>query len=152
MKVTCYLFFSNTFMSIGWDFVWYPWSAIPDWVWYRILWYRTEESESEIISDIGINFCPIFDIQNPTVHRLAQWLRGIALAHENKKLELDPKVQQNILILEIGMDSDVNIGTLQISGWQFSVWHIFFRYQNNRCWCQMSDIANIQICVDAHLC
>jgi hypothetical protein len=35
---------------------------------------------------------------------------------------------------------------------QFSVWHIFFRCRNNRCRCQRSDIADIMIDVDAHLC
>ncbi len=50
------------------------------------------------------------------------------------------------------MDSDVDIGTLPIPEWQFSVRHIFFRYRNNRCRCRMSDIADIKIDVDAHLC
>jgi hypothetical protein len=53
---------------------------------------------------------------------------------------------------DIGMDSYVDIGTLPISEWQFSVWHICLRYQNNRCRCRMSDIADIRIDVDAHLC
>ncbi len=55
-------------------------------------------------------------------------------------------------MLDIGMDSDVNIGTLPISELQFSVWHIFFRYWNNRCRCRMSDITDIKIDVDANLC
>ncbi len=50
------------------------------------------------------------------------------------------------------MDSDIDIGTLPISEWQFSVRHIFFQYRNNRCRCRISDIANIKIDVDAHLC
>jgi hypothetical protein len=37
------------------------------------------------------------------------------LALEIKKLEFDPKMQKNILISDIGMDSVVNIGTLQVS-------------------------------------
>jgi hypothetical protein len=49
------------------------------------------------------------------------------------------------------MDSDVDIGTLPILEWQFSVRHIFFRYRNNRCRCRMSDITDIKIDVDAHL-
>jgi hypothetical protein len=53
--------------------------------------------------------------------------------------------------LDIGMDSDVDIGTLPISEWQFSVRLIFFRYRNNRFRCRMSDIADIKIDVDAHL-
>jgi hypothetical protein len=44
---------------------------------------------------------------------------------------------------DIGMDSDVDIGTLPMSEWQFSVWHICLRYRNNRCRCRMSDIADI---------
>ncbi len=50
------------------------------------------------------------------------------------------------------MDSDVDIGTLPISEWQFSEGHIFFLYWNNKCWCRMLDIADIMIDVDAHLC
>jgi hypothetical protein len=50
------------------------------------------------------------------------------------------------------MDSDVDIGTLPKSEWQFSVRHIFFRYRNNRRRCRMSDIADIEVDVDAHLC
>jgi hypothetical protein len=49
------------------------------------------------------------------------------------------------------MDSDVEIGTLLISGWQILVRHIFFRYRNNRCRCRMSDITDIEVDVDAHL-
>ncbi len=52
---------------------------------------------------------------------------------------------------DIGMNSDVDIGALLISEWRFSVWHICLRYRNNRCRCRMSDIANIEIDVDAHL-
>jgi hypothetical protein len=52
---------------------------------------------------------------------------------------------------DIGMNSDVIIGTLPISEWRFSVRHICLRYQNNRCRCRMSDIADIEIDVDAHL-
>ncbi len=48
------------------------------------------------------------------------------------------------------MSSDVDIGTLPISEWRFSVRHICLRYRNNRCRCRMSDIAVIEIDVDAH--
>jgi hypothetical protein len=48
--------------------------------------YRTEldigtsdiglkRAESDIISDIGIYFYPIFDIRHPKIHKSAQWLR-----------------------------------------------------------------------------
>jgi hypothetical protein len=53
---------------------------------------------------------------------------------------------------DIGMNYDVDIGTLPISEWRFSVRHICLRYRNNRCRCRMSDIADIEIDVDAHLC
>ncbi len=45
-------------------------------------------------------------------------------------------------ISDLGMDSDVDIGTLPISEWQFSLRHIFFRYWNNRCrvGCRISPI------------
>jgi hypothetical protein len=54
-------------------------------------------------------------------------------------------------ISDIGMSSDVDIGTLPISEWRFSVWHICLWYRNNRCRCRMLDIADIEIDVDAHL-
>jgi hypothetical protein len=53
---------------------------------------------------------------------------------------------------DIGMNSDVDIGILPISEWRFSVRHICLRYLNKRCRCRMSDIADIEIDVDAHLC
>ncbi len=49
------------------------------------------------------------------------------------------------------MDSDVDIGTLPISEWQFTVRHICLPYRNNRCRCRMPDFASIKIDVDAHL-
>ncbi len=49
------------------------------------------------------------------------------------------------------MNSDVDIGTLPISEWPFSVWHICLQYRNNRCRCRMLDNADIQIDVDAYL-
>jgi hypothetical protein len=52
---------------------------------------------------------------------------------------------------DIGMNSDVDIRTLPISELRFSVQHICLRYRNNRCRCRMSDIADIEIHVDAHL-
>ncbi len=55
------------------------------------------------------------------------------------------------LISDIGMSSDVGIRTLPLSEWRFSVRHICLRYRNNRCLCRMSDIADIEIDVDAHL-
>ncbi len=39
---------------------------------------------------------------------------------------------------DIGMDIDVDIGTLPISEWLFSVRHICLRYRNYRCWCRIS--------------
>jgi hypothetical protein len=52
---------------------------------------------------------------------------------------------------DIRLRSDVDIRTLPISEWRFSVRHICLRYRNNRCRCRMSDIADIEIDVDAHL-
>jgi hypothetical protein len=52
------------------------------------------------------------------------------------------------------MNSDVDIGTLPLSEWQFSVRHICLQYRNklnNRCQCWISDIADIKIDDDAHL-
>jgi hypothetical protein len=39
---------------------------------------------------------------------------------------------------DVGMNSDVDIGTLPISEWRFSVQHICLRYRNNRCRCRIS--------------
>jgi hypothetical protein len=47
---------------IGGHLVRYPWSMISDWTCYRNLRYWTERKESNIISDIGINFYPISNI------------------------------------------------------------------------------------------
>jgi hypothetical protein len=80
--------------------------------------YRTEldietsdiglkRAESDITSDIGINFYPISDIRHPQIHKSAQWLR---------KQVSNPADMKNIFwISDIGMDSDVDIGTLPIS-------------------------------------
>ncbi len=39
---------------------------------------------------------------------------------------------------DIGMSSNVDIGTLPISEWRFSVRHFCLRYRNNRCRCRIS--------------
>ncbi len=49
------------------------------------------------------------------------------------------------------MEADVAIGTLPISECEDLVRHIWFLYQNKRCRCQMSDIADMKSDVDAHL-
>ncbi len=57
--------------------------------------YRTElnirtsdiglkRAESDIISDVRINFYPISDTRHPKIHKSAQWLRNKALVFENK--------------------------------------------------------------------
>ncbi len=124
--------------------------------------YRTEldigtsdiglkRAESDIISNIRINFYPISDIQT-FINQHSGWeIRCSPL--KTSVLGSNPADVLNIFwIADVGMDSDVNIGTLPISEWQFSVLHIFVRYWKNRCRCQMSDIANIKVNVDAHLC
>ncbi len=61
-------------VHIGGHSLRYPWSAISDWAWYRNVRYRTEELKSDIISDIGINFCPISDIRLRSLDFLvAKW-------------------------------------------------------------------------------
>ncbi len=42
--------------------------------------------ESDIISDIGINFYPLSDIRHSNILKIAQWLRSKAFACENKGL------------------------------------------------------------------
>jgi hypothetical protein len=49
------------------------------------------------------------------------------------------------------MEADVDIGTLPISECEDLFRHILFRYQNKRCRCRMSDIADMKADVDAHL-
>ncbi len=61
--------------------------------------YRTEldigtsiiglkRAESDIISDIGINFYPISNVRHPNSIKLAQWLRSKAFACVNKSLRI----------------------------------------------------------------
>ncbi len=141
-------------ISIGGHLLRYPWSAISDWAWYRNFRYRTEESESDIISDIGINFYPISDIRHPNILMIAQWLRSKAITCENKGLGFE-FYGCNIYFLDIGYRNGLrcryrnssDIGMTVFS----STYSIFFRYRNNRCRCQMSDIADITIDVDANL-
>jgi hypothetical protein len=87
--------------------------------------YRTEldigtsdiglkRAESDIISDIGINFYPISYSRHPEIYNLAQWLRSMALSCETRALGSN---SADVLkyFLDIGMDSDVDIRTLPIS-------------------------------------
>ncbi len=89
--------------------------------------YRTEldigtsdiglkRAESDIISDIGINFYPICNIRHPNILKLAQWLKSKAFFCERRVLGSNPADVINIFwISDIGMDSDVDIGTFPIS-------------------------------------
>jgi hypothetical protein len=68
-----------------------------------------KRAESDILSDIGINFYPISDIRHPKIHKSAQWLR-------KQVSGTNPADVINIFwISDIGMDADVDIGTLPIS-------------------------------------
>jgi hypothetical protein len=64
--------------------------------------YRTEldiglkRVESDIVSDIGINLCPICDVRHPDIHRSAQWLRGKVLASYYKGLSSNQAEVKNI--------------------------------------------------------
>jgi hypothetical protein len=72
-------------------------------------------------------------------------LSGNALACGITGCGLNPAAMLKIILISyIGKNSDVDIGMT------VSVRHIFFRYWNKRC--QKSDIADIKINVDAHLC
>ncbi len=68
-------------LIIGGHLVRYPWSAISDWAWYRNFRYRIERAESDIISDIGINFYPISYIRHLNAYCQTQKLSFIALAY-----------------------------------------------------------------------
>ncbi len=126
--------------GIGGHLVWYPWSAISDWAWYRNFRYRTERVESNIISDVGINFYPISNIRHLKASRQNQQLSVTVLAYhfQGHGFESATGILFFSSILDIRMSSDVDIGTLPISEWRFSVRHICLRYRNNRCRCRIS--------------
>jgi hypothetical protein len=131
---------------IGGHLLRYPWSAISDWAWYRNFRYRTEESR--IRHYIGYRNKLLSDIRYLTSKNSSI----STVAEKTSVLGSNPADVINICwISDIGMVSDVDIGTLPISEWQYSVRHNFFRYRNNRCWWRMSDIADIEVYVDAHL-
>ncbi len=90
--------------------------------------YRTEldigtsdiglkRAESYIISDIGINFYPICDIRHPNILKLAQWLKSKAFFCERRVLGSNPADVKNMFLMsDIGMESDVDIGTFSDIG------------------------------------
>ncbi len=51
--------------TVGGHSVWYPWSAISDWAWYRNVRYRTEERK--VWHYIGYRNKLLSDIQYPTL-------------------------------------------------------------------------------------
>ncbi len=137
-------------ISIGGHLVRYPWSAISDWA-----WYQTERAESDIISDIRIMFYPISDIRHLGLNMPSQQLSVIALAYHSKGRGFESVRWHNFFLW------------CRISEWTLMSISEHFRYQNdvfqsdifvsdigigNRCRCRMSDIADIEIDVDAHLC
>ncbi len=128
----------------------YPWSAILDWAWYWNFDSGLKRAESDIISDIGINFYPISDIQRFIDQHSGWEVRRWPV--KIKDLGSKPADVKNIFwISDIGMATDVDIRTLPISEWQFAVRHIFFRYRNDGCRCRISPILLRKINVDAHL-
>ncbi len=103
--------------------------------------------ESDIISDIGIKFYPI-----SYTHKSHSGWEVSRLPLKTSVLGSNPADVISIFwISDIRMYSDVDIRTLPISEWQFSVWHSFFLYRNNICM-SMSNIADIKVDVDAHVC
>jgi hypothetical protein len=110
---------------------------ISDWAWYRNFRCRTEESGVRHYIDIGIKFYSISDIQHPNILKLEQWLRSKVFACVNKGLGFE-SCGCDEYFLDIGLYSNVDIETIPISEWQFSVRHIFFWYRNNRCRCRIS--------------
>ncbi len=122
--------------TIGGHLLRYAWSAISDWAWYWNFRYRTEKSG--VRHYIGYRKKLLSDIQHPKIHKSAQWLRK-----QVSWVQTPADVINIFWMSDIGMDSDVDIGTLPISEWQFSVRHIFFRYRNNRCRCRISPILRL---------
>jgi hypothetical protein len=122
----------------------------------RDLRYRTElsigtsdiglkKAESDIQSDIGINFFPISYIRHPNIYKSAQWLRGKALAREKKGLEFRASGCENIGYRN-GLRCRYRNDSFQNNIFSSDIGIMY------RCRCQMSDIADIKIYVDAHLC
>jgi hypothetical protein len=76
---------------------------------------KLKREDSNIISDIGIKYYPISHIRHTAMKRLAQWLRGKALACESKGLGIkSSEYDKYHRISDIGMDSDGDTGTLLI--------------------------------------
>jgi hypothetical protein len=110
-----------------------------------------KRAESDNISDIGMNFHPISDIRRPDVHKSAQWLRGKPLACDNNGLRFKiSRSEKYFWISDIGKWTQMSILEL-------------FRCRNDSCGpthflpiselqMSMSDIADIKIDADAHLC
>ncbi len=117
-------------LSRGGHLVRCPWSAISAWAWYWNLRYRTEESGVWHYIDIIMNFYPISDIPL-FIDQHNGWLRCSPVKPRGKG-SFPAGVN---MCFEIGYrkGSWCRFGTLPTSEWQFLVWHIFFRYQNNRC-------------------
>ncbi len=105
--------------TIGGHLVRYPWSAISDWAWYRNFRYRTERAESDILSDIGINFYLISDIRLLNAYRQIQQLSVIALAHHSKGRGFE-SASWNIFFLPY-----------RISEWALMSIPKHFRYRND---------------------
>jgi hypothetical protein len=134
--------------------------------------YRWALNPISVISDIGLSLISdwesgvrhyieyrnkvLSDIQYPTslsrqTVTVAQWYNA-RVSLQGTWFRICRMKHFSSSMSDIGMSSDVDIGTLPILEWRFSVWHICLRYRNNRCQCQMSDIADIENDVDAHLC
>ncbi len=124
--------------AIGGHLVPNPWSVISDWAWYWNVRYRTERTESDILSDIGIKFYPKSDIPIETDrHRNLVLSRSLTVPRSAGSNLQGEKFCFSSMS-DIGMNSDVDIRTLPISEWCFSVRHICLRYRNNRCRCRIS--------------
>ncbi len=131
--------------------------------------HRWALSPISVISDIGLSLIselPISDWESGVRHYIGYWNKILSdILYPTPNLIQIVKVAYLIVLAfyskgrrfefvgrysiyfcssmsDIGMNSDVDIWTLPISEWRFSV----------RCRCRISDIVDIEIDVDAHLC
>ncbi len=168
-----YLYPTYKPILIGGHLVWYPWSAISDWAWYRIVRYRTEERR--VRHYIGYRNKLLTDIRYPTILFVNSCSAVVGCQiFVMKVLSSNPErnmMSQINLLGSLGNDLsilDIGISDIYLVRYRNGIWcryrnysdivmkgfspTFFFQYRNKMCWCRMSDTADIKADVDAHLC
>ncbi len=104
--------------------------------------------ESEVRHYVGYRSKVLSDIRYPTSFSesrsfLAEW-HSVRLKVEGTCVQI-LLGEIIFLMLDIGIDVDIDIGTLLTLKWLFSVRHICLRYQNNRCQCRISPTLRLSM-------